>query len=217
MNAPFRTRIKFCGITRIEDAREAVRLGVDAIGLVCTRRSRRFVEPDTAAAIRASLPPFVAAVVLFMDDDPDWVAAVVRRVRPDLVQLHGAEDAGFAARIGCPYLKAVPMGGVGADLAAVASAHPRACALLLDGHAAGEAGGSGRAFAWSAPPECGIPLILAGGLDAANVAQAIRIVRPYAVDVSSGIESSPGIKDPTRMRAFVESVRVADADAVSAS
>jgi phosphoribosylanthranilate isomerase len=205
-----RTRVKFCGMTRVEDAVEAVHLGVDAIGLVCTRRSRRFVEPEQAAAIRRVLPPSVVAVTLFMDDDPEWIGQVVSCVQPDLVQLHGSEDAAFAEAIGLPYLKAVPMADKTVDLRAFATAHAGARALLLDGHASGQPGGSGVRFDWTGAPQVDVPLVLAGGLDASNVAQAIMIVRPYAVDVSSGIESSPGVKDFARMRAFMDAVRVAD-------
>lgn len=198
-----RTRIKFCGLTRAEDVRCAIALGVDAIGFVLTRRSRRFVEPEQARALRDALPPFVSAVALFMDDAPDWVAEVVATMRPDLLQFHGEESGGFAERFDRPYLKAIPMGSV-ADVAAYADAHPRACGFLLDSHSTGAAGGSGEAFDWARfPHQLDRPLVLAGGLDAGNVAQAIALARPYAVDVSSGIESAPGIKDAGRMRAFV--------------
>lgn len=201
MNA--RTRIKFCGLTREEDVRLAVGLGVDAIGFVLTRRSRRFVEPAHARRLRELLPPFVAAVALFMDDDAEWIDEAIAVVRPDLLQFHGEEPAAFAERFGRPYLKAVPMASV-ADVAAYAAAHPHARGFLLDSHAAGAAGGSGEAFDWARFPR-GLdrPLVLAGGLDAGNVAQAVAAARPYAVDVSTGIESAPGIKDDARMRAFV--------------
>lgn len=204
-----RVRVKFCGMTRLEDVRAAVELGVDAIGLVCTRRSTRFVEPGQARALRRALPPFVSAVALFMDDAPEWVADAIAALRPDCLQFHGSETAAFAASFALPYLKAVPMASV-ADVAGYAAAHPAAAGFLLDGHAAGAAGGSGVAFDWSRVPHgLGRPLLLAGGLDAGNVAQAIALARPYAVDVSSGIERAPGVKDAARMRAFVEAVRAA--------
>lgn len=203
------TRIKFCGITRPEDARLAVELGVDALGLVFTRRSQRCVDLASAAAIRRALPPFVAAVALFMDDEPDWIAQVIDAVQPDLLQFHGSETAEFAGAFARPYLKAVPMASVG-DVAAYAAQHPAAAGFLLDSHAAGAAGGSGAAFDWTrVPRDLGRPLVLAGGLDAHNVAQAIALVRPHAVDVSSGIEAAPGIKDAAKMRAFVDAVRTA--------
>ncbi|MBX3689031.1 phosphoribosylanthranilate isomerase [Dokdonella sp.] len=204
-----RTRIKFCGITRGEDVRCALELGVDAIGLVLTRKSRRFVEPSSARVLRALLPPFVSAVALLMDDDPEWVEQVIQVVRPDLLQFHGSEDAAFAERLDYPYLKAVPMASVD-DVPAYARAHPRAAGFLLDSHAVGAVGGTGAAFDWTrVPRNLDRPLVLAGGLDAGNVAAAITQAQPYAVDVSSGIESEPGIKDPQRMRAFVAAVRAA--------
>ncbi len=203
------TRIKFCGLTRIEDVRAAVALGVDAIGFVFARRSRRFVEPGQAAALRDALPPFVSAVALFMDDEPDWIEQVIGAVRPDLLQFHGEETPPFAARFARPYLKAVPMASVG-DATAYAGRYADARGFLLDSHASGGAGGSGAAFDWSAVPQLPRPIVLAGGLEAGNVAQAIAQVKPYAVDVSSGIESAPGLKDAAKMRAFVEAVRAAD-------
>jgi phosphoribosylanthranilate isomerase len=200
-------RIKFCGVTRIDDAFAATALGVDAIGMVFTRRSQRFVDLVQAAAIRRVLPPFVAAVALFMDDEPAWIEDVIEVVRPDLLQFHGGETAEFARGFARPYLKAVPMGSI-ADAAAAAAQHPDAVGILLDSHAAGAVGGSGVAFDWArVPPDMRRPVVLAGGLDASNVARAIALMRPYAVDVSSGIESAPGIKDALKMRAFVDAVR----------
>lgn len=202
-----RTRIKFCGLTRIDDVRAAVELGVDAIGFVLTRKSRRFVDPARARTLRDALPPFVSAVALFMDDDAAWIEDAVATLRLDLLQFHGAEAASFAERFDRPYLKAVPMASV-VDVAAFAASHPRASGFLLDSHAPGAAGGSGEAFDWTrVPRNFARPLVLAGGLDASNVAQAIAIAKPYAVDVSSGIESAPGIKDAAKMRAFVDAVR----------
>jgi len=204
-----RTRIKVCGITRVHDALAACALGVDAVGFVFTRRSRRFIEPAQARAIRRALPPFVAVVALFMDDEPAWIDAVIDAVEPDLLQFHGGESAAVAGAFARPYLKAVPMAS-GADVRAHAAAHPDALALLLDGHAAGEAGGTGTGFDWSRVPPIDRPIVLAGGLDPSNVARAVELVRPFAVDVSSGIESAPGIKDAGRMRAFVDAVHAAD-------
>lgn len=202
-----RTRIKFCGLTRAQDVRAAVELGVDAIGFVLTRKSRRFVAPAQARALREALPPFVCAVALFMDDDAAWVEHVVATMQPDLLQFHGEETAAFAARFARPYLKAVPMASV-ADAAGYAAQHPRACGFLLDSHATGACGGSGDAFDWTrVPRDPGRPLVLAGGLDAGNVARAIAVAQPHAVDVSSGIELAPGIKDAAKMRAFVAAAR----------
>jgi phosphoribosylanthranilate isomerase len=198
-------RIKFCGITRAADARAAAALGVDAIGFVFTRRSQRYVGVAQARAMRDALPPFMSVVALFMDDDPAWVEEVIAGVRPDLLQFHGSESAGYVASFARPYLKAIPMAGGEAEV--IAGSHSRAAGFLLDGHAPGTSGGGGRPFDWSRAPRLARPVILAGGLDATNVAPAIAVVRPYAVDVSSGIEVAPGIKDEARMRAFVEAVR----------
>ena len=201
-----RVRIKFCGITRAADAQAACALGIDALGFVFTRQSRRFIEPTAANAIRRSLPPLVTSVALFMDDDPAWVANVVSIVAPDLVQFHGSEAAADCARAGRPWIKAVAMASQ-PDVASYAARYTGASAFLLDAHAAGEQGGSGRRVDWSRMPMLDRPVILAGGLDAGNVAAAIAQTRPYAVDVSSGIESAPGIKDVQRMREFVAAVK----------
>ena len=204
-----RTRIKFCGLTRAEDVRVAAELGVDAIGFVLTKKSLRFIEPVQARALRDALPPFVSAVALFMDDDAAWIEQAIAVMRPDLLQFHGIETASFAERFDRPYLKAVPMGSM-VDLVAFAEAHPRASGFLLDSHAPGAAGGSGEAFDWTrVPRDFARPLVLAGGLDANNVVQAITMARSDAVDVSSGIESASGIKDASKMRAFVAAVRSA--------
>lgn len=201
-----RVRIKFCGITRGEDAQAAVDLGVDALGFVFSRRSRRFIDPAQAREITRKLPPMVSTIALFMDDDPVWINEVISAFRPQLLQFHGAESAGDCAAVGFPYIKAVPMAST-QDVASYAAAFPDASALLLDAHASGEPGGQGARFDWSQRPAVAQAMILAGGLDAENVAEAIRRMRPFAVDVSSGIESSAGIKDPARMRAFVEAVK----------
>lgn len=209
-----RTRIKCCGVTRVEDALLAVGLGVDAIGMVFTRRSKRCITLAPAQAIRRALPPFVTSVALFMDDDPAWVRQVMQDVQPDLLQFHGAESDAWCTRFGWRYLKAIAMGEGSAALARLRE-FPGATGLLLDGHGLGQAGGSGKVFDWSLIPQrTAQPVILAGGLHAGNVAEAIRVARPWAVDVSSGIEASPGIKDPDRLRAFVAAVRsVPDAPA----
>lgn len=204
-----RTRIKFCGMTRVEDALAAVELGADAIGIVLTARSRRFAGVERAREIRRALPPFVAVTALFMDDEPAFVAEAVARVAPDLLQFHGGEAAPDCVRYGYPYLKAVAMRG--GDWRAVIGAHPQAAAFVLDGHGAGEQGGSGRTFDWTAAPhDSGKPVVLAGGLVPENVGAAIAAVRPYAVDVASGIEAEPGVKDVDKMRRFIAAVRAAD-------
>ncbi|SFS03076.1 phosphoribosylanthranilate isomerase [Dyella sp. OK004] len=203
------TRIKCCGMTRIEDAMLAAQLGADAIGVIFTARSKRRVDIAQARAIRAALPPFVSTVVLFMDDEAALVREVIDAVQPDLLQFHGNESDAWCAQFGHRYLKAIAMGDGAAALPRLHD-YPGAAALLLDGHGLGEAGGSGKAFDWSLmPADLKQPLILAGGLTADNVAAAVRIARPWAVDVSSGIESAPGIKDPAKMAAFVQAVRAA--------
>lgn len=201
-----RVRIKFCGITRAEDADAAVMAGADALGFVLTRGSRRHVEPAAAAKIARALPPFVSTIALFMDDDPDWIDDAIDDLNPDLLQFHGNESPEECERHACPYLKAVPMASIN-DVAAYVAAYGSATGLLLDANALGEAGGSGHVFDWSRVPALPKPMILAGGLDAANVGRAILLTRPYGVDVSSGIESSPGIKDARKMRDFVAAVK----------
>jgi len=206
------TRIKCCGMTRVGDALLAARLGADAIGLVFTARSKRQVTLAQAREIVAALPPFVATVALFMDDDADRVRQVIDEVQPSLLQFHGGETDGWCMQFGRPFLKAIAMGEGAAALPRLRE-YPQAAALLLDGHGFGEAGGSGKAFDWSMlPHELAQPVILAGGLHSGNVADAVRLLRPWAVDVASGVESSPGIKDPDKLAAFIRAVRAADVE-----
>ncbi|QDH69809.1 phosphoribosylanthranilate isomerase [Marilutibacter alkalisoli] len=206
------TRIKFCGLTRPEDLDLAVELGVDCIGLVFASRSPRRLSLDRAAGLRARIPGDIAAVALMMDNPADEVGAVVEAVRPDILQFHGAEPDAFCAGFGPPYWKAIAMGGDPQGALARLGDFPGAAAFLFDGHAAGEPGGSGKCFDWTRlPAALDRPFLLAGGLDAGNVASAIHTARPWGMDVSSGIESAPGEKDATKMRAFVEAVRRADA------
>ena len=205
------TRIKCCGMTRVEDALLAVRLGADAIGLVFTSRSKRQVTLARAREIVTALPPFVSTVALFMDDEADLVRQVVEEVRPDLLQFHGSEPDTWCVQFGRPFLKAIAM-GEGASALPRLGDYPHAAGLLLDGHGFGEAGGSGKAFDWSLlPAGLAQPVILAGGLNPGNVADAVRAVRPWAVDVASGVESAPGIKDPDKLAAFIRAVRAMDA------
>lgn len=206
-----RTRVKFCGITRPEDAALAAALGADAVGVVLVPESPRAVDLETAAAIRSVLPPFVALVALFRNPPPARVERAVKALHPDLLQFHGEEDGAFCAAFGVPYLKAMPA-AQGLGWSEWRHAHPRALGVVADSHAPGAMGGSGRAFDWSRiPPPHPAPLVLAGGLNCENVAAAIRAVRPYAVDVASGIERAPGIKCPERMKAFLREVRRVDA------
>lgn len=204
-----RTRIKFCGIRRKADAEAAVGLGVDALGFVLVPRSKRFITPEKAALVRAGVPPFVSVVALFMDADAADVQLAIDVLRPDLLQFHGQEDAAFCASFGLPYLKAVAM-GVKTSLPREAKRFRGAAALLLDAHAPGAMGGRGEAFDWTQVAPVRTPVILAGGLTPQNVGRGIRQLRPYAVDVSSGIEQRAGIKDLDKMRAFVKAVKRAD-------
>ena len=207
-----RTRIKICGLTREEDVREASVLGADAVGFVCYPASPRHVPPARLAQLAAARGPFVTAVLLFVDPGPLQVAECLRQVPDATLQFHGREGDSSCAVHARPYLKAVPM-AEGVDLLEFELAHPGAAALLADTPSPAH-GGSGAAFDWSriAPARLRTkPLVLAGGLDAGNVGAAIQAARPWAVDVSSGVESSRGIKSAARMRDFVEAVRAADA------
>jgi len=204
-----RTRVKICGVTRLEDALLACELGADAIGLVMTPSSPRCVPLDRARAIRHALPSFVSAVVLTHDLPAHRVAEIVDGVRPDLIQFHGSENAAFCESFGVRYTRAVGMAGE-VDVREIVASHPRARGFVLDGHPPGAQGGQGRTFDWSRiPRDLGRPVILAGGLNAANVGDAIRMVRPWAVDLASGVESAPGIKDENKLRAFFAAVEKA--------
>lgn len=204
------TRIKICGITTPGDASAAASAGADAIGVVFHEPSPRCVSIDTAAAIVAALPPFVTPVGLFLDAPAAHVRAVLERVPLGLLQFHGHEDAEFCRAFGRGYMKSVAMAD-GGDPSAAARAYPDAVALLADSHGEGEAGGTGRTFAWErVSGRRDWRLVLAGGLDPDNVTAAVRAVRPDAVDVSSGVETSPGCKDAARIQRFIEEVRRGD-------
>lgn len=208
----FRTRIKFCGMTRAGDVRLASELGVDAVGFVFAKDSPRRVEPEEARAMRSALAPFVDSVALFMDNPLEEVREIVRHMRPGLLQFHGREEDAFCRSFGVPYLKSLPMGGGERENGPnPRSRYPSAAGFLFDAHAPGEPGGTGRTFDWSrVPGDLGKPWLLAGGLTPENVFEAVCATRPWGVDVSSGIEREPGLKDGDRMRAFVDAVRSAD-------
>ncbi|MBO9874848.1 MULTISPECIES: phosphoribosylanthranilate isomerase [Xanthomonas] len=207
----YRTRIKFCGMTRAGDIRLAGELGVDSIGFVFAHGSPRRVAPAEARAMRQAAAPMVDVVALFRDNPKDEVREVLRTVRPTLLQFHGDEDDGFCRSFNLPYLKAVPMGGGEVNARTLQLQYPNAAGFLFDSHAPGESGGSGKTFDWSRLPT-GLhrPFLLAGGINGDNVFDAIIGTLPWGVDVSSGIESQPGIKDGHKMRKFVEEVRRAD-------
>ncbi|GAB3385715.1 phosphoribosylanthranilate isomerase [Lysobacter fragariae] len=214
----FRTRIKFCGMTRAGDVRLASELGVDAVGFVFVKKSPRCVAAEEARAMRGALAPLVDSVALFMDNPAEEVREIVRQVRPTLLQFHGTEDDTFCRSFGLPYLKVVAMGDVrnheGMDHPGLTlrAGYPNAAGFLFDSHAPGAQGGSGRTFDWTRiPQDLGRPWLLAGGLKPENIFDAVVATRPWGVDVSSGIELSPGVKDGNRMRQFVEEVRRADA------
>jgi phosphoribosylanthranilate isomerase len=213
-----RTRIKFCGITRLEDALLATELGVDALGFVFVPGSRRNIQPEVAADIAAALPPFVSTVALFMDAAPAEIRAVLASFRPTLLQFHGIETPEDCTPWELPYLKAVPMGGAVAAtpeqavqrLADFTTRYYTATALLLDGHAPGAMGGSGERLNWDSLTPGAQRLILAGGLTPESVPAAMQQLQPWAVDVSSGIEEAPGRKSAQKMREFVAAVRATD-------
>ncbi|WP_018936064.1 phosphoribosylanthranilate isomerase [Thioalkalivibrio sp. ALJ24] len=202
-----RYRIKICGVTTPQQAAAAAAAGADAVGLVFHPGSRRCVSPEQAAAIAAALPPLVGTVGLFVDPEPQRVEEVLNTVPLEWLQFHGGEAAADCTRYGRPYLKAVGMAD-GADPRREMDAHPAARGFLLDSHGGGRSGGSGHRFDWSAiPDDLPRPWLLAGGLDPETVDAALKMTRPWGVDVSSGVESAPGIKEPERMRAFVRAVR----------
>jgi phosphoribosylanthranilate isomerase len=204
------TRTKICGITRVEDALAAAAAGADAIGLVFVAKSPRHVMPEQAAEIAAALPPFVTRVALFVNPDAAQVEAVLRRARPDALQFHGEEPPAFCRSFGVPYLKAARV-RPGVDLLQFAALHADAQGFLLDAWSEAAHGGTGERFDWALiPPDLPRPVILAGGLHPGNVAEAVRAVRPWAVDVSSGVEAAKGIKDAAKIAAFIKEVRDAD-------
>lgn len=210
-----RTRIKFCGMTSVADALAAADLGVDAIGLIFVPESPRALDIERAARIADALPPFVTRVGLFRNTASAQVRAVLTEVALDVLQFHGDESPEYCAQFELAWLKAVPMGAL-ADAQAVdayLASFTSASGFIFDSHGGARSGGSGASFDWTRIPlPCPRPLILAGGLKPENVADAVRQVRPWAVDVSSGIESVPGTKDHAKMRVFVNEVYRAGTD-----
>lgn len=219
VSGPRRTRVKICGLTRPQDLDAAVAAGADAIGLVFYPPSRRCLTPDQAAALRVRVPAFVGVTALFVNPEAEAVRRVIEAVRPDLLQFHGEESPGFCAGFGVRHVKAFRAGAPGLDtpaaLARACAAHGEAAGWLFDSYSAGY-GGSGGGFDTAlladVPRGPGMPaLILSGGLKADTVGAQIAALAPYAVDVSSGVESAPGIKDAARIQAFMRAVRAADA------
>lgn len=215
------TRTKICGITRAQDARAAAASGADALGLVLYDKSPRHVSIQQAAQLAAAIPPFVTLVGLFVNPSGDEVREALRRVPLDVLQFHGEEEPEFCAQFGRPYLKAVRV-KAGTDLLQCAARYQSAQGLLLDAFIEGAHGGTGATFDWGLIPHgLPLPVILSGGLHAGNVAEAVRRVRPYAVDVSSGVEADgtgavgvtntlKGIKDAAKIAAFINEVKRAD-------
>lgn len=205
-----RTRVKFCGLTRPGDARLAAELGVDAIGLIFAQRSPRRLDIEQALAVRAAIPPLVTTVALFMDNEPCLIGRVIRSLRPSVLQFHGSETEPECARWGLPWVRAIGADDV-EQVQAQCARFPGAAGFVLDSHAPGAAGGSGRTFDWSRLSlALDRPCWLAGGLTPDNVGAAIRTLRPNAVDVSSGIEAAPGRKDGEKMLRFMQEVQRVD-------
>lgn len=201
-----RVRIKICGITRVEDAIYAAELGADAIGMVFYRGSPRCVDIAAAKTICAALPPFVSRVGLFVDQDESEIRSVLDELPMDYLQFHGSEPPKECGRYGKPYIKSIAM-KAGLDLSVEAGKYGEASCLLLDAHVQGMAGGTGQQFDWSRiPSSLNKTIILAGGLTPENVNSAISAVRPYGVDVSSGVEQSKGVKDVDKLASFMRAV-----------
>lgn len=213
-----KTRIKVCGITSVEDAREAIRLGVDALGFIFVESSPRYISPEKVKEIVAQLPPFVSLVGVFVNGDPVEIEEIVDYCGLTHVQLHGDEDSEYCQRLAqaatpCRVIKAFRIGlhSMAADFTAYEEA---VTGFLLDTYVEGREGGTGKVFDWSRiePFRLKLPVILAGGLGLDNVAEAIRSVRPFAIDVNSGVEEEPGKKDHAKLRELIELVRSAEAD-----
>jgi phosphoribosylanthranilate isomerase len=205
-----RTRVKICGFTRVEDAVYAAQLGVDAIGLVFYPPSPRHVEIEQAIEIVNALPAFTSVVALFVDEQEARIREVLTRVPIDCIQFHGDEHAKDCGIYGKRYIKAVRMQD-GIDIAALAHHYRDAAGLLFDAFHPGAKGGTGSQFDWALiPKQCSLPVILAGGLDETNAKQAVEAVRPYALDVSSGVEATKGVKNSLKMAAFIQQVNEGD-------
>ncbi len=202
-----RTRIKICGITRLNDALTAVKSGVDAIGFVFYPKSPRAIQAKDAQKIIANLPPFVSVVGLFVDASRDSIREILKKVELNVLQFHGNEAPEFCDQFDLPYIKSIRM-SPDQDLIKYSKQYPLARGLLLDAYKPGMPGGTGMVFDWFAVPRADLccPIILAGGLNYKNVSEAIRVVRPWAVDVSTGVEELPGVKDSNLIAEFVTEV-----------
>ncbi|MBT8051258.1 MAG: phosphoribosylanthranilate isomerase [Xanthomonadales bacterium] len=203
-------RVKICGLTRRDDVAAAVGAGADALGFVFTPRSTRCLDCEQARELVNAVPAFVARVGLFMDQDEGDVRRVLEEVPLSLLQFHGGEAGSFCRQFGLPYIKALAMGSAGR--AQHIEDYPDAAALLLDSHEVGAPGGTGHTFDWDSIPELPRPLILAGGLGPHNVRRAVQHVRPWAVDVSSGVETAAGVKSANKMTEFINEAKREDRD-----
>jgi phosphoribosylanthranilate isomerase len=204
------TRIKICGITRAQDVQAVAASGADAFGLVFYEKSPRHVTLHQARDVIRAVPPFLSTIGLFVNPAESAVREILSQVPLDVLQFHGEEPPEFCAQFGRPYLKAIRV-RPGVDLVQFAARYAGAQGLLLDAWVEGTHGGTGASFDWALiPRELPLPVILSGGLDANNVAEAIRQVRPYAVDVSSGVEAGKGIKDAAKIAAFIKEVKQTD-------
>lgn len=201
-----RTRVKICGLTRTGDVDAAVQAGADALGFVFAAGSKRWLDASLAVQLVRRVPAFVTRVGLFLNQDAEEVERVLDQVPLNLLQFHGTEEGGYCRQFGMPYIKAVSA-QTGPALERVETEFRDAAGLLLDSHPAGGLGGTGQVLDWSRIEPGRLPLILAGGLTAANVGEAVRQVRPWAVDVSSGVEDRPGIKNATAMREFIKEAK----------
>lgn len=205
-----RTRVKICGITSVDDALLAVRSGADAIGLVFYEPSPRYVDIQRAAEIAASIPPFVTIVALFVNASVEQVNQVLADVPVGLLQFHGDESPAFCEQFERPYIKALRM-KADVDVTVACRQYQSAQGVLLDAYRKGVPGGTGECFDWQAIPDgLSQPIVLAGGLQSSNVAEAIGVVRPASVDVSGGVEASLGVKDPRKVIEFINQVNLAD-------
>lgn len=214
MNQTLRTRIKICGITAPEAATCAINAGADALGLVFYEPSPRNLSIEMAKQIAVVAHPFVTLVGLFVDADKAFVEQVLAAVPIQCLQFHGEETSAYCDSFGLPYIKAIRVGDDDSrDLVSKIDTYASAQAVLLDTYKKGVPGGTGEAFNWSLVPAVDKHIVLAGGLEPGNVANAISEVKPYAVDTSGGVESAPGIKDPDRIRAFVAQVLKVDFNA----
>jgi phosphoribosylanthranilate isomerase len=200
------TRVKFCGLTHEEDIAQAVKLGVDALGFVFYAPSSRSVAPDHAAMLTSSVPAFVTRVGLFVDEQPAVIQNIFERTRLNLIQYHGDETPEFCDAVGLPFIKAFRV-RPGIDIQTEMERYPNASGFLLDAYVKGQPGGTGERFDWGMIPQSNAPIILAGGLSPDNAKDAIEQVAPWALDVSGGIETKPGRKDPDKMARFMNACR----------